>query len=159
MRKWVEFRNGLRVAGHPAHSLFVHYPMAFLAVVFPLELLGWLGWPSSGLGWTLAFWSQAFGLAASLPAAVTGLINLTTLTDLSDHPKASATANLHMYVMLGAVSLAGLGIFLKDGAAPVQGGMAFVNLGLSLSTLVLLVLGGWLGGELVYRHGVAQEKD
>lgn len=155
MRKPVGMRGGFKVLGHPAHALLVHFPLAFLSVVFPLELLGFLGWPASGLTWILAYWSQVAGLAFSLPAAFTGLLDLTAL---NNKPKASALANLHMGVMLGAVSAAGLGFFLKAGPGPIEGPPAFVNLGLSLSSLALLAWGGWLGGELVYRHGAAQEQ-
>lgn len=152
MSKLMEFHQGVKVGGHPLHVLLTHFPLAFLSVVFPLELAALLGWAT---GWTLAFWAQVAGLAASLPAAATGLLDLAALRD---RPAADALANRHMYVMLGAVSAAGGGLFLKGGPAPVHGWEAFVILGLSLCSLGLLAWGGWLGGELVFRHGVAQKQ-
>lgn len=150
MRKLVDTRKGLKLLGHPVHSLLIHFPMAFLSVVFPLEVLAWSGWTTA---WTLAFWAHAAGVAAALPAALAGLPDLIAL---KDRPAASGTGNLHMLAMTGAAGLFGLGLFLKGGTAPVLGGMAFVILGLSLSGTLLLLAGGWLGGELVYRHGAAQ---
>lgn len=151
MRPLIEFRKGLKVLGHPAHAALVHFPIAFLSIVFPLELLGWSGWDTA---WMLAFWAHAAGMAAVLPAALTGLPDLLAL---ADQPAASETGNRHMLVMLGAAGLFGLGLFLKGGAGPVQGWMAIAILGLSLTGTVLLLAGAWLGGELVYRHGAAQE--
>ena len=153
MRKPIELRQGLKVAGHPLHAALIHFPMAFLLAAFPLQLAGWLGWNQ---GWMLGFWAQAAGFVTALPAAATGLINL---AGLSGRPAALALANRHMLVMLSAVAASGCGLFLQGGPEAVQGGTAFAILGLSLTNLALLTLGGWLGAEMVFRHGVAQEKD
>jgi uncharacterized membrane protein len=155
----METRNGLKLTGHPVHAALTHFPMAFLMVVFPLEAAGWLGWD---MGWQLAWWAEAAGLLSAVPAAFTGLFDLAALTG----PKLSALANRHMAVMLGTVSAFGLGMFLKGGPQPVgqgpggpsplSGPEAIITLGLSLIGLLLLVWGGWLGGEMVFRHGAAQ---
>lgn len=151
MRRFIDFHKGLKVMGHPAHAMVVHFPIAFLSVVFPLELMGVAGWEAA---WLLAFWSQVAGVVACLPAAATGLADIVAL---AGKPAAADTASRHMSVMLGAALLFGLGLFLKGGAGPVEGIMAIAILGLSLSGTMLLLWGGWLGGELVHRHGATQD--
>src|SRR4051812_27160438 len=103
MRKLLEFRDGIRVAGHPLHSVLIHFPLALLFLVWPLEMAGWLGgWKEC---WRLAFLAQAAGLAAAIPAAVTGLVDLTAQ---AGKPGVASLGNLHMMAMLGSVSLFGL---------------------------------------------------
>jgi len=153
MRKPIEFRGGLKLAGHPLHTVLVHFPIAFLSAVPLLQAAGLLGW---GWGWVLAFFAQVIGLATALPAAATGLFDL---AGLADRPAPVSLANRHMLVMLGAVAFAGGGLYLQGGPEAVRGGTAFATLGLSSCGLALLIWGGWLGGELVFRHGVGQEKD
>lgn len=148
MRPLVEFRRGLRVGGHPLHTLLIHFPIAFWSLVFPLELAGWLGgWE---MCWRLAYLANAAGIAAALPAAAAGFFDLVAL---ADQPKPSAVANTHMLVMLGSLGIFGTELYLRHGAGAVPGAPVLVILGLSLFATLLLFWGGWLGGELVFRYG------
>jgi uncharacterized membrane protein len=148
MRRLLEYRDGLRFMGHPMHSILIHFPIALLLLVLPLEAAGSLGhWPDC---WRIAWFAQAAGLVAALPAAATGLVDLTAQ---SAKPAVSKTGNLHMYAMLGAVSLFGLSLYLKGGTAPIPPPALFAILALSFTGSVLIAWGGWLGGEMVFRHG------
>ncbi len=153
MRKPIEFRGGLKLAGHPMHTVLIHFPIAFLSAAPLLLAAGMLGWEG---GWSLAFWAQAAGVATALPAAAAGLADF---AGLPDRPATVALANRHMMVMLAAVAVAGGSLYLQGGPEAVHGGKAIATLGLSLCSLALLVWGGWQGGELVFRHGIGQEKD
>jgi uncharacterized membrane protein len=146
------YRNGsLRAFGHPVHVLLIHFPLGLWPLVFPLELAGWLGgWEAP---WRLAFWANAAGVAAALPAAATGLIDL---AGLKGSPAAARVANLHMAVMLGAASLFGAELCFHPPGAAIAGPRAFVNLGLTFLGMSALLWGGWLGGELVLRHGAGR---
>lgn len=147
----LDFRSGLRVLGHPAHTLLVHFPLAFWSLVFPLEVLGLsLGWDT---GWRLAFWANLAGLATALPAMGSGLIDLVAPGHVAG-AGAARTANRHLYVMLSAATCFVAEVLVRGGSAPPVATAAFLNLGLSLAGLLLLVWGGWLGGELVFGHGV-----
>ena len=153
MRPPVEFREGLRVLGHPLHAILIHFPLALLLLVPPLEALGWLaGWEE---GWTLAWWAQAAGLASAIPAALSGLFDLVAQ---SRKPAISSLGNLHMLAMTGAVSLMGLSLYLKGGTAAIPPPRLFAILGLSAGAASLLIWGGWLGGEMVYRHGAGSRR-
>jgi uncharacterized membrane protein len=144
---FLDFRSGLRVAGHPLHSMLVHFPLALWFLVFPLEAAAvWVGW---GPGWRLAFWVNLLALLCAVPTALAGLLDFLKIGEA----RASAAGNRHLYVMVTVVAVfAGEAFF--HGRVPPEGSRAFLNLGLSLGGALLLTWGSWLGGELVFRHGV-----
>lgn len=153
MSRLIDFRDGLRVGGHPLHAILIHFPMAFWMAVFPLELAGaWSGWD---VCWGLAYTVNAAGLVLAVPAALAGLPELLAL---AKRPKESGLANAHMLVMVGAMGIFALELYLRHGAAPPGGSMRIVILALSSAGLLLLMAGGWLGGELVFRYGAGREQ-
>jgi uncharacterized membrane protein len=151
MASLLAYRNGsLRAFGHPAHVMLVHFPLGLWPWVFPLELAGWLGWAP---GWRLAFWVNVVAVVAALPTAATGLIDL---AGLKRGPAAERAANLHMAAMLCAAALFGGELCFHPPGAALAGPRAFVNLGMTLLGVVVLLWGAWLGGELVFRHGAGR---
>ena len=153
MRPLLEFRDGVRLAGHPLHAILIHFPLTLFSLVFPLEIAAWLGkWD---LGWKLGFFSVVAALISAVPAIVTGLPDLLAV---SKNPVAAKAGNLHMIVMLSAATLFGIDAFLRGGSGPISGPVVFVILGLSFFGTALLIWGGWLGGELIYHHGAGQIK-
>jgi uncharacterized membrane protein len=133
--------------------MLVHFPMALWMPVFPCEFLAWAG------RWELfrqfAFWANAAALAAAVPAALTGLLDLAGLKTT----RAAALGNRHMVIMLLAAAFFGADFFLALGTQREAGFPVFLNLGLSFGGMILLAYGGWLGGELVFRHGAGQKND
>lgn len=154
MRAPLAYRNGsLRSFGHPLHAMLVHFPMALWPMVLPLELAGLLGWEP---GWRIAFWANAAGLATALPAAVAGLADM---LGLRRGPAAERVANLHMAAMLCAAAAFGGELAFHPPGAALTAPRAFVNLGLCLLGSACLFWGGWLGGELVFRHGAGRDDE
>jgi uncharacterized membrane protein len=127
----------LRVFGHPLHPATVHFPLAAIALA-----------PAGDLFDGLGYYALVAGVALSLPAAVTGFLDYIALPD----GPALRTGTWHLLVMLTAVGLAGGAIALRPGGGP-PGAWAW---GLEISAAVLVLAGGWLGGELVYRHGAGR---
>jgi uncharacterized membrane protein len=143
-----------RVAGHPLHPALAHFPIGLWLAAVAWDLLGW--WEASNpLWWQLSFGCLALGLAAALPAAATGLVEFFALPP--DEP-AIDTATAHMMAMASATFIFGASWFLraKSGAAEPPTAWA---LALAFAGAAVLVVGGWLGGTLVYRHGVGREDD
>lgn len=144
-------RRPLRLFGHPVHAMMAGMPVAF-----------WLGstlWDVAGLvladpmWFHLAFWTLALGLALSVPVALSGLWELACLPE--DHP-AEGLAWRHMGWMLGAGTCFMASFVVRWGAsmdAPPLGALV-----LSLVGALATSVGGWMGGEMVFRHGVAVEK-
>jgi uncharacterized membrane protein len=145
MRAIIEYRNGLKVFGHPLHTILIHFPLTFWFLVFPLEAFGW--WKNSETLWRLAFLANAAGLIASLPVAATGLADLLPLPRDS---KVFSKGIFHMLVMLSAASLFAIELFLRGGADRPDGFQVYASLALSFIGTLVLAFGSWLGGELVF---------
>lgn len=139
-------RKGLRFAGHPLHAALVHFPMGLLPASVAADLLGLLG--VGGPWGPMAFWMLAAGLAAGGAAAVAGLIDLLALG--AGHP-ASRTGTAHLAAASTALTLFLGSLLVREGPDATAGAWAVV---LSAAGAAALFLGGWLGGQLVYRHGV-----
>jgi uncharacterized membrane protein len=139
-------RRGLRFAGHPLHAALVHFPMGLLPASLGADLL--LVFEVEGAWGPMAYWMIVVGLAAGGAAAVAGFLDLLALPP--GHP-ASPTATAHMVAAGSALTLF-LGSLLLRGQPPAPpGGWALV---LSAAGALALLAAGWLGGHLVYGHGV-----
>lgn len=136
---------------HPIHAAFVHFPIALLGTSLVFDGLG--VWRAAPLFWAIAFWNIALGLGVSLLTVGTGLADSIKVPE--DSP-ASPTVMRHLLVMLSALSCYGLALFARGGSATPTGNALFETLALEAVGLGLLMYGGWLGGELVYRHGIGQ---
>lgn len=141
----------LRFAGHPLHPALVHFPLALWFTAVLWDVVGC--WQAGTLWWQLAYWSLALGLVLAFPAIVTGFLDYLAL------PPDAAGMNVainHMMAMMTATAAFGASWVARalNGAAqaPSLWAIAF-----AVGGAVLLAVGGWLGGTLVYRHGVGRD--
>lgn len=105
----------------------------------------WLGDPF----WARAsLWLVGVGAFGGWIASVAGLVDLLTVTSI----RQKITAWCHAIIAVMMLSLASLNWLLRY-AGPEQG-MESWGLYLSLLTAVLIALAAYLGGRLVYEHGV-----
>lgn len=116
------------------------------------DAMGW--WSGVPFWWQLSTGVLAAGLAVGVLAMLAGFLDYLALD--REHP-AQVTANWHMLAMSTAwllvlLSVAGRG--MPDGESPPH----WASGALLLAWLSMLV-GGWFGGTLVYRHGVGIEPD
>jgi uncharacterized membrane protein len=134
-----------RIGGHPIHPMLV--PLAIGLWVFSLvcDLIYRFG-GGSDVWVALAFYTLAGGIAGALLAAVPGFIDLLSLPP----GKVKKIAVAHMAINLGAVVLFAVNFGLRLNALP----GAPVPILLSVVGVALIGVSGWLGGELVYVHGV-----
>jgi uncharacterized membrane protein len=132
--------------GHPFHPIIVPLPIGLWVFSIVSDFIFKLGWGS--LVWNdVAFYTLAGGIIGALIAAVPGFIDLTGL----QNPKSKSIAIWHMVINLLAVALYCVNFWLRTQRAPGD------NLPIVLSAIgiVLIIISGWLGGELVYVRGVA----
>ncbi|HSB28881.1 MAG TPA: DUF2231 domain-containing protein [Pyrinomonadaceae bacterium] len=100
----------------------------------------------------IAFYTLLAGIIGAAAAAVPGLIDWATLTNKA----AVKVANWH-----ARVNITGLVIFIASFYLRTSSGskwitsMPMLPVILSIKGVVGLGIAGWLGGELVFRHGVA----
>jgi uncharacterized membrane protein len=133
------------LAGHPIHPMLV--PLAIGLWIFSLvsDLAWQIGWGSE-IWLDIALYTLAGGIAGALLAAIPGFI------DLLDLPpgKVKKIAVAHMAINLGAVVLFAVNFGLRLNSVPGAPG----PLVLSVIGVVMIGVSGWLGGELVFKHGV-----
>ncbi len=143
--------RGLRLLGHPVHPMVVGFPLAFWVGTSVWDLTSLVSaqpfWPR------VAFWTLALGLVAAVPAVVTGLWELAALP--AKHP-AERVALWHLGVISTAGCLLGASLLLRR-TSLATGSPSRLAVGLAVLGVILALAGGWLGGELVFRHGVAVE--
>jgi uncharacterized membrane protein len=139
-------RSTASIRGHPIHPMLVPFPIAFLVGTLATDLVFW--------GTHDAFWARASawlvgaGVVMGGLAAVFGLIDFLTI----ERARVGHTGWVHFLGNLLAVilSLASLLLRIGDPAAAVLPG------GLILSFIVvgILLVTGWMGGELAYRFKI-----
>lgn len=131
---------------HPVHPMLVVYPNAFLSVLLPTDLLYlWLRAPF----WAEAtFWLAAAGLGLGLLAATVGALDMFSIRVVRRH--ISAWNHLIAGVMLLALAAANVWLRWPDPEAAVYPwGVMLAGV-----TLVSVMIVGWLGGTLSFRHGI-----
>jgi len=98
----------------------------------------------------VAFYTLAGGIVGALIAALPGFIDLTDL----ENPKTKKIAIWHMIINLVAVALYCVNFWLRMHRAPGDN----LPIVLSVIGIVLIIISGWLGGEMVYVRGVAVQQ-
>lgn len=141
--------SGLRMFGHPVHAMLVHFPMSLLMLSLPCDLIGF--WTRFNYWHRMGYWIMVGGLIFAAPAAAAGLADFAALQ--KDHPGES-TAFRHLTVMVSAISLFILSLLVRGGIPFRSPGRTAGALTLAGAGMILLFIGGWLGGELTFRHRI-----
>lgn len=133
---------------HPLHPPTVHFPIACWLIAVGADIAGlYLGMPA----WRFAAALLAIGSVMALFSVVTGLIEATKVPEDGPMP----TVWLHMGAMSAALIAACISLFLHlDGKEVVA--ISWSTYLVDAILVACVSLGGFLGGELVFRHGVGQ---
>jgi uncharacterized membrane protein len=145
-------RHGLRIGGHPLHAALSDFPMVLLLLWVALD--GSALACGSPLLWMLGRWALIGGTAAAVIAASAGFMDYLALGgSVPSASRALRTASIHLAVMLSVTCIAAIDLVYRSTAVPA--GVCRV-LHIAALTLVGVGLGagGWLGGHLVFHHGV-----
>jgi uncharacterized membrane protein len=138
-------RTPASIARHPIHPMLVSIPIGLWIFSFVCDLTFVLG-KGVSLWATLSFWTMIGGIAGALIAAIPGLIDM-----LSLRGAVKKIALVHMSLNLTIVALFAVNLWLRINGAAIGG----LPLALSAIAIALLAVSGWLGGHMVYVHGVA----
>jgi uncharacterized membrane protein len=141
-----DMESKAKIMGHPIHPILVPFPLGLLttSVVFDVVYLI----TGSGRWAEISFWMIAAGVLGGLLAAVFGLIDWLAIPSGT---RAKAVGLLHGLTNFLMVALFAISWLLRAGAPGEPGVVAIV---LSFVGVGLASLGGFLGGELVFRLGV-----
>jgi len=137
------------IAKHPIHPMLVVFPIGLWIFSLACDLVYLFG-PANPLWRNMAFYTMAGGWIGALAAAVPGLIDYFSMSQGA----AKRIATTHMTLNLVVVTLYAINLWIRwagDGAAG-------WTVGLSVVAVLLLAATGWLGGELVYVHGMGVEE-
>jgi uncharacterized membrane protein len=139
-------RSTAAIAGHPIHPMLVPFPV----VCFTLALLTDIAyWQTSNLMWLhFSEWLLFVGLVAGVFAGLAGAVDLLASSEIRAQRPAWPHAIGNVIVLVLA--------FINNLVHTGDGWTAVVPYGLILSavTVLLLLVTGWLGGSMVYRHAV-----
>jgi uncharacterized membrane protein len=134
------------IAGHPIHPMLIPFPVAFLPAALVTDIV--YAWTANEFWAQASFWLLAGGLVTGALAAIFGLIDFFTIQRVRDH-----TAGwLHFLGNATVLVLTAVNLWLRwanevDAVTP-------WGVLVSLAVTILLVITGWYGGELSYRHKV-----
>lgn len=139
-------RSTAAIFGHPIHPMIVPFPITFLIAALFTDIAYWQTrldlWASAST------WLIGVGVGTALMAAVAGFIDFGGSRNI----RAIRKSWYHMITNLIVVvlSAANFAVHMRDGE------MAVLPTGIALSAIVatLLAFSAWMGGELVFRHGV-----
>ena len=138
-------KSTMQIAGHPIHPMLVPFPIAFFVATFACDI----AYRSSGSAAfaTAALWLLGAGLIMAALAALAGL------TDFFGEPRIRALNDAwwHAGINVLAVLLSLYNFYIRY-ADPTAAGTA--GLVISLIVVLLLLVSGWKGWEMVYRHRV-----
>lgn len=139
------------IGGHPIHPMLIPFPIAlfvFSAVADVIYL--WRGNPV----WRdyIAFYAILGGIIGAAAAAIPGLFDWATLTDRKVVKIANWHARINVITLL--IFVANFYLRTESGAAWIPN-LPMLPFGLSIVGLIGLTIAGWLGGEMVFKHGVA----
>lgn len=141
------------IGGHPVHPMLIPFPIGLLVFSFIADLIYlWRGNPI----WHnyIAFYCLLAGIIGGAAAAIAGLIDWATLTDRAAVKVANWHARVNIFTLV--IFIASFYLRTTNGAAWIPN-VPMLPFILSIVGVIGLSVAGWLGGQLVFAHGVGVE--
>jgi uncharacterized membrane protein len=140
-------RTPASIAGHPIHPMLITIPVGLLIFSLFCDLVALFA-TEPNVWLLVAFFTMVGGFVGALIAAVPGVIDLMSI----DEPGIKKIGLTHMALNVIAVTLYAVNIWLR-----IDGTSSSAPLILSVISVALLGISGWLGADMVHRHGVGVE--
>lgn len=141
------------VGRHPIHPMLIPFPIALWIFSLVADVIYlWRGNPV----WRdyVAFYTLLGGTIGAAGAALPGIIDWLSIKDREVKRLADWHARLNVIALL--IFIASFYLRTTNGARLISGSLT-IPLLLSVVGIILITVSGWLGGEMVYVHGVAVE--
>ncbi len=139
------------INGHPVHPMIIPFPIALWVFSLVADVIFlWRGNPV----WRdyIAFYALLGGIIGAAVAAVPGVIDWLSLKDR----EVVKIANWHARLNVIALLIFAASFYLRTtGGSELVSGSHTIPFGLSVLGVILISISGWLGGEMVFKHGVA----
>jgi uncharacterized membrane protein len=142
------------IGGHPVHPMLIPFPIGLWAFSLVADVIYlWRGNPV----WRnyIAFYTLLGGIIGAVAAAVPGFIDWLSIKDRN----VVKIANWHARLNVIALLIFAASFFLRTtrGSALVSEGYT-IPIALSVLGVILISISGYLGGEMVFVHGVAVDQ-
>lgn len=145
---WQSIFKG-RLFGHPVHPMLVHFPTALFTAGFMFDLAGKiLGNPSF---YSASFYVILLGLAVGVLAGLFGLVDYIKLVK---RPEVFKRANWHAGIQFLVITIFGAIAGVKFQSFPDFQGVSAGQLSVMGLGVALMLVGNYLGGELVFKYKV-----
>lgn len=146
-------RTPASILNHPIHPMLVAFPIGLWVFSLVCDLIRLAGGAPDT--WSLvAYYTMIGGLIGALCAAVPGFIDLLYYKGGAAPVKKIALS--HMAINLVAVVLYAINIWVRSGPEGPGTGLSTPVM-LSIVGVLLLLVSGWLGGQMVHVYGVGVE--
>jgi len=142
------------IGGHPVHPMLIPFPIGLWAFSLVADIIYlWRGNPV----WRnyIAFYTLLGGIIGAVAAAVPGFIDWLSIKDRNVVKIANWHARLNVIALL--IFAASFYLRTTRGSALVSEGYT-IPIALSVLGIILISISGYLGGEMVFRHGVAVDQ-
>lgn len=143
-------RSKIAVKGHPLHPLLVTLPVGMFVLALVADIVYIRA--TNPTWFAISYWSSVTGIITALVAALAGFGDYFTMARYS---RAKNMATAHMVLNLLMVALFAVAAYLMQRIDPTVGSGFRSVLFLHGLGVVTLVVSGWLGGEMVFRHRLA----
>ena len=134
------------IDGHPIHPMLISFPIASLSLALLSDVIFWTN--QDGFWAQVSVWLLLVGVLTGLAAAVFGLIDFVSIQRIRD----LSISWIHAGGNVVAMVLALINLLLRLNE-PAEAVLPW-GLILSVVTGLILVITGWLGGEMSYRHRI-----
>ena len=135
----------MRIAGHPIHPALVHFPIAFWSLATLLDGLTLIDVMHAS---TEAWYCLILGSIAAVPAMATGWYEYTKLNE-----RTIKLGSRHMMLMCIVWVLYLAALFSRTHHRVLIDDPGITTYILSALGFLAMTVGGWMGGQLVYRYG------
>ena len=151
-------KSNVHIADHPMHPMLVLIPTGSWIASFVLDIV--FISTDNTFWFVAAMWVMSLGIASAIIAALAGIYDLFTLP-ITEQPRKMGIEHMILNVIIVVLYL--INVFAirlpamtsLTSARSVSTSMAGWGFGLNLVAVLLLFVSGWLGGELIYKFGVA----
>jgi uncharacterized membrane protein len=136
-----------RVGNHPIHPMFVTFPIGLWIFSLVTDIIYRVN--GNEMWANVAYYSMAGGIIGAILAALPGFVDYFALKP----SRVKDIALWHMLINVSALILFCINLYYRTGAPDAAGPFY-----LSIIGVLGILVSSWLGGQMVYVHGLAVDE-